>query len=274
MTGGLEIGGRRVQVPGARVVGPGDEPWAKLDARDYALRETRWPRQIIIHTTKGKWPQTVRQAPSAGNLAQAVADFWRRDPEHSAAQIVIDDEDVACLCDLLKVAAHHATTANPLSIGIEMYQHSDGSITEATLRTTVEVVKTICDELPIPIPFQGAFRPYNNLPLKRMIAGQPGKRGLDCVGVFGHRDVAWDFKKKTSTRGRGDPGDIIFSRLMDAGMIGFDYDSGADLAYWSAMQSMAAMQGAYSGVIDGVCGPATIEAMRKLGRWRPARSAA
>lgn len=267
---GLLIGGRVVSVPGVAVIGPNEQPWAKLDAADYMLRQTKWPRQIILHTTKGNWPQHVKPGRGPGGRDKAVADFWRGDPEHSAAQIVVDNDGTGvCLVDILAKAAYHATTANEWSVGIEIYQEADGGIYEAALDSAVEIVRTICDELPIPIPFQGSLRQYNNLPLKRMIAGAPGNRGVDCVGIFGHRDVAWDYKAKTSTRGRGDPGDLIVDKLVAAGMIGFDYDARSDLLYWTAMQTMLRMQGA-DVTADGICGPATIDAMRKLRLWRTA----
>lgn len=268
---GLLIGGRYVSVPGVTVIGPGEQPWAKLAPGDYMLRHDAWPRQIILHTTKGMWPQHVKPGKGPDGREKVVADFWKGDPEHSAAQIVVgSDGDVVCLADLLKVAAYHATSANEWSIGIEIYQERDGGIHEAALQSTVEVVKTICDELPIPIPFQGSIRQYDRKPIKRLISGEPGRRGLDCVGIFGHRDVAWDFKRKVSTRGQGDPGDVIGERLVAAGMLAFDYSVRADIAYWAAIQSMAKMQGMYDGAIDGVCGPKTIAAAKKLRVWRTA----
>ena len=268
---GLLIGGRLVPVQGVDLIAPGEKPWAKLDPGDYMLRDTKWPRQIVLHTTKGIWPQRIIPGKGKGDRDKVVADFWRGDPEHSAAQIVVDNDGTGvCLVDILQKAAYHATTANEWSVGIEIYQELDGGIYEAALVSTVEIVKTLCDELPTPIPFQGSVRQYNNLPLKRMIAGLPGKRGLDCVGVFGHRDVAWDYKKKSSTRGRGDPGDFIVDYLVKAGMLAFDYDARADLAYWTAMQTMARMQGETDVVADGICGPATIAAMKKLRLWRTA----
>jgi len=261
---GILFGGQLYNVDGLKVVSPGDTDFCQLDPGDRMLRST-WIRQIIIHTTKGDWPQHVIPGAGKPGAGQVVADFWRGDKNHSAAQFVIDrDGTVYCLCDVKKFAAYHATTANNMSIGIEIYQENDHGIYEAALKACVKLVRFLCKLCKI--PYQGSKRVYNNLPLLRMIDGLPGHRGEDCVGVFGHRDVAWDYVKKTSTRGRGDPGDIIFDMLFADGMAGWDYASKADLAFWRGMQTLMNLAGATLKV-DGVCGPATYDAANRLGYW-------
>jgi hypothetical protein len=253
-----------------RVLSPGDLPWVVLDPGDRMVRKTKWIRQIIVHTTKGTFPQHVKPGAGPAGKGQVVADFWRKDPNHSAAQIVIDNNgDIYCLCDLVKYAAYHATTANDMSIGIEIYQMNDGGIYEAALVACVKLVRTLCRVLRI--PYQGPRRIYNNQPLLRMISGLPGRRGEDCVGVFGHRDLAWDYKKLTSTRGRGDPGDIIFEMLFKDGMAGWDYNARADIAFWKGVQAAVNLVrlaiGGQAIKIDGICGHDTYDAAMTANLW-------
>lgn len=263
---GLLIDGRLVPVPGVEVVPPtvaGGPMWAQLDPGDYKARPTPWIRQILLHTTKGQWPQYVRAGSGPGGQDRVVADFWRGDPVHSAAHLVVDtDGSVVCLCDLARVMTYHATASNPWSVGIEMYQMSDGGVYEATLASTVALARVLCTELGI--PEQMPRGPYQNRPLRRM----DPSGGPDCVGVFGHRD-------NTDRRGRGDPGDEIGARLAAIGFERFDYDTGEDLRVGRERQVTLNALDAAAGhtysplVVDGVCGPASLRAMRRHGfsRW-------
>lgn len=258
MTAGLLIGGHFVDVPGVPIANMTTDAWCKLDGRDYRARRTPWVRQVIIHTTKGMWPQTVRLGMGRPGADKIVADFWRGDDRHSAAHIVIDrDGSVACLADLAAVCAYHATTSNDWSVGIEMYQEADGSIYEAVFDSCARIAPVICDALSI--PFQVASRKYDNLPIARMVNGGP-----DCVGIFGHRDNAWDQVKQTSTRGRGDPGDLIYTRLVAAGAEPFDYGLRQDIFAWRDRQRMLNKLGEHL-TVDGVAGPSTMSAMRRRG---------
>jgi hypothetical protein len=255
---GLLISGVVVPVPGVIVYNPLDTPWCKLDPGDYAVRKTTWIRQVIIHTTKGLWPQYVKAGSGPGGKDKAVADFWRGDPQHSAAQLVVDrDGSVACLCDLAKCAAYHATTSNDWSVGVEMYQDPDGGIFEATFASTVAIVTIICEHMGIPL--QIPSRQYDGSIIRRMIQG-----GKDMAGVFGHRDQAWDFKKSTSSRGRGDPGDEIYRRLAVVGADRLDFENRRDVELWRARQVYLNSLGETL-VADGLPGPGTMAALRRRG---------
>lgn len=251
MSGGLLVGGLIVPVPGLDVVNPVNGPdWCKLGPADYRQRKTSWVRQIILHTTKGIWPQHVKPGAGPHGREKVVADFWRGDPQHSGAQLVVgSDGKVACLCDLAKVAAYHATVSNDWSIGIEMYQESDGSVYEACLHATTTLVLALCDQFSIPLQVPG---PYTGQPIARMLDGGP-----DCVGVFGHRD-------NTTRRGHGDPGDAIFTDLMFAGAERLDFDKRQDLSVWMRRQMFLNRHGARLS-IDGIAGPSTIRAAKDQG---------
>jgi N-acetylmuramoyl-L-alanine amidase len=268
---GLLINGKEVTHPllaGIKVFNQSDFAWCKLNPGDFRLRDTGWIRQLMLHATKGAYPQYVIPGAGPGGRGKHVADFWNKDPEHSAAQIVVDrNGDIYVLADLARVAAYHATMANEYSVGIEMYQelpakdaaHKGSSgIYAAVIESTARLVMALCDLLGI--PFVGPSK-YNNGIIKRMVSGGP-----DMAGVFGHRDVAWDFKKKRPTRGRGDPGDIIFDVLNERGRRTFDYDATEDLRFFREVQSELNAKGEKLRV-DGVVGPSTVAAMRRHGMW-------
>jgi N-acetylmuramoyl-L-alanine amidase len=249
---GLLVNKQQIPVQGLAIINPNDADWCRLAPKDCAQRSTSWVRQIILHTTKGGWPQDVRAGRGGGSKARRVADMWRGDSSPSGAHIVIDnDGTVACLCDLATTIAYHATVSNAWSIGVEMYQESGNGIHAAVYDAAVKLVPALCRIFGI--QFQIPKLPYRGAPLRRMIDG-----GKLCVGVFGHRD-------NTERRGRGDPGDEIFVRLAQAGAESFDHDAGEDLEVWKARQAELNQRGAELAA-DGVPGPATVAALRAAGR--------
>lgn len=244
--GGLLIGGIVHSVAGLDIVNPVDGPsWCKLDPGDGRRRRTPWVRQVIVHGTRGGWPQNVLPGAGKGDRAKVVADFWRGDPTHSAAHLIVDtDGKVACLCDLASTTAFHATVSNEWSVGIEMAQLGAGDVYEATLGATVRLVAALCDLLGIPKQMPDR---YEGRPLKRLLDGGP-----DFAGVYGHRH-------NTDRRGRGDPGDAVFLELAAAGFERFDLDTGADLAAWKRRQAKLGVKA------DGIVGPGTMAALRAAG---------
>jgi hypothetical protein len=253
----LLIGGKLVPIRGVTSVVPwshGGPAWACLDPGDYRARRTRWVRQIVVHTTKGIWPQTIRRGAGPDGRDRRVADYWHRDPEHSAAHIVVDsDGSVACLTDLATTAAYHATTANDVSVGIEMHQEVDGSIYESVLNSTVATVLAICDAMLIADQF--AADPYRAAPIQRLIDDD------QFCGIYGHRN-------NTSRRGRGDPGDEIWHRLELAGVEPVQVGQHQDVVRSRQRQAHLVSLGAAISV-DGVVGPRSIQAARSQGfaRW-------
>jgi len=265
---GLVVSGRLVGVPTLKVIPPashGGPRWAALSPGDCRPRPALWIRQVIVHSTGGRWPQTILPGAGPGGEATRFADIWSTDPVHSAAQILVDSTGaVACLCDLVATMAYHAEGSNPWSVGIEMYQRSDGGIYQATIDATAQLCMGLCDALGIPAQFDG--RAYAGTPLSRMETGAGALRhnsgGPDLVGIFGHRD-------NTSERGRGDPGDAIYAALLAAGAEPLDFASGQDLAMGRRRQAALNARGERL-VVDGLIGPASIAAARRQGfaRWR------
>lgn len=255
MSGGLLFRGREIPVPGLTVWNPKNAKWATLSPRDYRPRKTTWIRQVILHTTKGAWPQVIVPGKGPMDREELVARFWQDDPVQSAAHIVIgSDGEVSCLADLATICAYHATWSNDWSVGIEIYQEAKGVIYEAALKSALVVVPLLCNllEMPLQIP----SRRYPNAPITRMIHGGP-----DMVGVFGHRD-------NTGDRGRGDPGDEVFTRLRAAGADAWDYDRGEDKVRCAAVQRYLNTVYKAGLVDDGECGPETFRAMRARGYSR------
>ena len=248
---GLLINGARVQVPAVRVIGPGDEPWCALAPGDYRMRQTTWVRSIVVHATGGYAHQHIKTGAGPGGRAKAVAEFWRGDPVHSGAHVVVDaDGSVACLADLATVCAYHATVSNDWSIGIEMVQMPDGGIYEATFDSTVKVLGVIADHFGISRQF--ACDAYTGHPIARLLDGGP-----HVVGAYGHRN-------NTEQRGWGDPGDEIWRRLALDGWTGVLLAKDQDISLGMRRQAALNARGAHL-VVDGVLGPASIAEMRRQG---------
>ena len=271
---GLLLGGRLVDPPGLQVIAPalgGGPSWAALDPGDCRRRPALWIRQVLVHSTGGRWPQPILPGSGPGGEAARIADIWTTDPVHSAAQIIVDSAGtVACLCDLVTTMAYHAEGSNPWSVGIEMYQRPDGGIYQATIDATAQLCMVLCDELGIPAQFHAGT--YTGVPLVRMETGTGRLRhnlgGPDCIGIFGHC-------QNTSERGRGDPGDAIYAALHAAGAEPLDFAAGQDLKIGRARQRWLVARGERLEV-DGLVGPASLAAARRQGwaRWRDVPSAA
>lgn len=247
---GLLIAGVLIAVPGVHVVSPHETPWSQLSPGDYRQRRGR-PHQVMLHTTKGDWPQEIRPGSGPAGRAQRTAQMWIADPTYSSAPIVVgSDGESACLADLVLTEAYHATVSNPYSIGIETYQELKGVIYQAAIDSTVAICGVIADACAIPRQFPG--RVYNGHPMRRMLDG-----GRDCFGFFGHRD-------NTERRGRGDPGDAIFVALERAGWEPLDFEAGQDLEVWRARQRLLNAMGETL-VVDGLPGPGTMDALHRRG---------
>lgn len=258
MSGGMPIHGRLVPVPGLNIVPPasmGGPSWCTLTSGDWQPRRSR-VRQVLLHTTKGDWPQHVIPGRGPGGRAKLTFEFWHRDETHSGAHAVIDnDGTVACGVDLADACAYHATVSNEYSVGIELYQEADGGICEAVYQALSLFVPALLEALDV--PFYVVADPYNGHPLQRFLDGAP-----DFYGVCGHRN-------NTERRGRGDPGDEAFDRLILAGGEPVKTQRLEDLGLSRGRQRWLNAHGA-SLVVDGLAGPASRAAQRAAGlrRWR------
>lgn len=261
---GILISGKTIAVDGLTITPPswrGGPSWAYLDPRDYRVRSTSWIRQIINHSTNGGWPQIVVPGRGPGGRAERCAKIWRSDPTYSGAHLLVEDDVVYQLHDIGLIAAHHAEGSNPWSVGIEMCQFDGAHISEMTIATTAKLNIALCEILSIPEQMPDR---YHGEPLMRMEFGSGPQRrnlgGANCVGVFGHRH-------NTGNRGRGDPGDELFRQLAAAGFETLDYDREQDLEVARIRQQTLNELGADLKV-DGLVGPASIAAAKRLGFYR------
>jgi hypothetical protein len=220
-------------------------------------RDTRWVRGIMLHTTKGLWPQGVE--PGLGPVADDAAKvnrYWSGSTKAAGAHIVLDrDGDVGCLADLLLEATYHGNSTNDVNIGIEIFQESDRDLYRGQLDALVRMVDWITWRFRIQRQVQQL--PYQGSPIPRI-----GNGARDVVGIYGHRDAS-------SNRGRGDPGDHAIQWLLDASYEAVDWRVSSDLSRWKARQQLAVAAGAVTLAIDGIPGPASCAAFeRYLGKPR------
>jgi hypothetical protein len=276
MSAGLLVDGQLIPLRDLTVIPPanhGGPAWNTLHPDDYAARTA--PVQILtLHTTGGHWPQPI--LPSAGppGHARQVLEMWAGvdhgggERVHSGAPIVVDfDGTIYCAADVVRTAAYHAQLINARSVGIEMCTTPEGGLYQATIDATARLVALLTwsgldGAGVLSIPAQMPRGPYRGSPLRRLeIAGRQTD-GRDLVGVIGHRD-------QTAQRGRGDPGDTIWTALAGLGFEGVDYDGSEDLELGRARQAVLVARGERIGV-DGLVGPASLAAARRQGfaRWR------
>lgn len=279
MTAGLFIDGALVDVPGVTVIPPashGGPSWNYLDVGDYRARPGGPPQLIVDHTTGGKWPQAVLPGAGPSGHAEQIARMWSGqdrgggDRIHSGAQVLIEfDGTIYVLCDLVRCAAYHAEMANDVSIGIEHCTTHEGAIYQATLDASAAFHRALCEHLGI--PFQVHSAAYRNQPLARCETGRKTaerdgrvqSRCRDIVGILQHRD-------QTSERGRGDAGDALIASHLALGARGLDYSHGEDLELGRRRQAWLNAESARRCltwaplVVDGVLGPASRAAMRRI----------
>jgi hypothetical protein len=214
---GLIINGQEVLVPGLTITNWMDDSTLRIPERDMHPRPDGRRRDdkpgalvhgVTLHSTKG-WPDhdhPVQQQllPGCGpskHHAEATAHYWSTSERVGAAHLIVDhDMSVVCVADLAIEAAYHCSGVNNWTIGIEIYQGSDGEFYDKQLDAAVVLVNFLCEYFAIPkvIP-----PPYAGQPMQKIMDGQ-------WAGVFGHRDAS-------DNRGFGDPGDFIFTKLLAAG---------------------------------------------------------
>jgi hypothetical protein len=241
---GVFIRKSSIEVPGLVVLNPTDDINYALADEDYRTRPNTWVRGIVLHTTKGipggrdRRKQDIR--PGLGpntRRDERLAKMWALDDRRAGAHLVADhDASWVNTCDLQEHAAFHAGNVNNVTIGIEIYQGSDAEMYEEQLISVV----TMVDFLTRTFSIQRQIHwPYKRHAIKRGL-----RRGIDMVGIYGHRDCS-------NNRGRGDPGDTIFEMLTDCGYESFDFGENEDKETWEERQRELDI------LDDGIPGPAT-----------------
>ncbi len=299
MASGILVAGKLTPFAHAAVLGPGEQSWLTIQARDGRKRTTidPQPQMITNHTTKGLWPQKiVPGSPTYDAVLRCkqIADDWRIGPRGSklsgSAAFIVCGKFVVQLVDPVVFITYHAgqNEVNTRSIGIEMVQEADGSLHSDTLDTTVELNVLLADACGIPFQVHGVIAPANdNAKAEVPVVRRLRQGGADCCGVFGHRDNSWiepewlplryqgeqlERMRRTypdgyGDRGRGDPGDEIVLRLKRRGALSFDFHQRQDLAWWMRVQHELNLRFGANLREDGVCGPRTVAEMRRRGLW-------
>ncbi|WP_394845206.1 N-acetylmuramoyl-L-alanine amidase [Pendulispora brunnea] len=249
---GVVVNGALEAIPGLVCTSWHDDPRVRLRIGEDGAARPRgtWVRGITLHSTRGIPGGSDRRAqrilPGLGptrSTALATNQWWSRNGQSAGAHLVVDfDATVVCLADLATEQTYHATSVNPVTIGIEIAQGSEADFWEQQLEAVVALV----DWLTLRFSIQRQVPDRYRGPLDRLRRG-----ARDYVGVFGHRD-------QSAMRGPGDPGDAIFERLVAAGYEPVDISAGDDLRAWRQRQRVLGV------AEDGIPGPATCSALRQF----------
>lgn len=256
----IPVGGKLIKGPeGVIVQSFMEDSKLRLGPTDRRARKTKWVRSVILHTTWGV-PSVVE--PGVGpNLGAdySLVSFYNHEAKSNGAHIGVDtDGSVGIYADLLNEVTYHATSINEVSIGLEIKQVPikdkngnviGGRIWQVQLENAARLVDTICRAVGIQRQYHA---PYTGM-VPRLASG-----GLDCVGVFGHRD-------QTSRKGPGDPGNEIFECLRGLKFDQFNYNKQHDIHVWLDRQKALRDSTNMSVVIDGIPGPATVSLLKSAG---------
>lgn len=212
---------------------------------------------IVLHTRLGL-PVKVRagSGPNRGWDLDLAARF-SKDTRAASCHIGIDaDGSFGCFADLMTVATYHAGHVNGITVGIELFQETDGTVYEETLHAGADVCDVVTRVFGIQRQFpteRAICRRFANIVPSDAKTYVPGaNRGRDFSGVYGHRNI-------TRNRGAGDPGDEIFGVLAARGYEAYAVDKGEDVAVWEQRQSDL---GLHPDEVDGVPGEVTRNLIR------------
>ena len=272
----LVFNNRRVAVPGLASACFLDDPkYGFTNRRDFGRRTTNWVRSVCMHTRMGAFPQHLINNTKDRKWDELGVKRASKDSRIASWHISIDsDGSFVCHLDLVTDKAYHAGQCNDVSVGIEMYQGADGSITRETIIAAVRILDVITRELGIQrqyalednicMRFAAGTKLPGSASRSRQLAYLPGgQSGKDFCGIWGHRNA-------TKNRGKGDPGDFIWQALSNHGYESFVVDSTMDLEVWGVRQRRL---GVHHDDCDGVPGPTTrriIEADNQAhGLWVP-----
>lgn len=254
---GIIVAGKVVPVLGRHVVTWQDDPRVRLSMPEDGRKRQPgvWIRQVILHTTRGipggsdHREQVIRPGRGQSTWAKNnIARMWADDDRNSGAHFVVDfDCTWYQLADPATELTYHATTANSMSIGIEVKQGGDAELYADQIGSAVDLCNVLTEQFGIQRQTQSVYR---KRPVRRL--SETGGMGRDVVGVFGHRD-------QTARRGSGDPGDAIIAALVLEGYDRFDFDADEDIKAWKERQAALGL------VPDGVPGPMTAATLKAKG---------
>lgn len=225
----LILDGALVEVPGVTDLATWEsDPSRAPPITDGKARDRSKVRAVLLHTTRGRRGARLREGARPSTRAEALARYQATTTRDVSWHLTIDtDGTVLQSADPARWMAWHAGHANGWTVGIEIVQHPDSpDLWTVQIAAVVAVVGVLCDAFAIPrrvlVDAVGSpwMQPVQRLlsPLARDRAGKLlGGKGERWGGVLGHCHVVPDH-----VRGPGDPGDLPFRALLDAGWEGVE----------------------------------------------------
>lgn len=214
MSEGLIIGGRRVPVPGVRVVTWEDDPRVPR-AHHGEARDAEVVTGSIAHTSRGKRAGVTRATGSPAKGLRVARYLGRRNKRKVSAHVVIaGDGTVYQMADLATWRANHAGTANGHTFGVEVAQDDDDpSLTRAQVAAFVAVMVAAHDAMGLAkvIPMERGEHVVGDV--RAWLSPKSGGEGMGFAGCAGHRNTS-------ASRGEGDPGTPLMEALRVAGFVG------------------------------------------------------
>ena len=211
MTEGLIVNGRRVPVPGARVVTWEDDLRVPRAVHG-APREASKVVASIAHTSRGKDAKITRVTGSAKKGLRVARYLGRTNGRKVSAHVVVaGDGTIYQLADLATWRCNHAGTANGFTFGVEVSQDDDDpSLTRAQVAAFVALMHAAHDALSIPkrVPMVGGRHVVEDV--RAWLSKKSGGEQRAFTGCAGHRCTS-------ASRGRGDPGDALMEALRASG---------------------------------------------------------
>ena len=234
-----------------------------LSREGYARDPSKyWLRGHVTHTTSGTVnrldPKPVIE--SAKDWLFAKYSVTNDDKSWTLTKDL--DESAIQVSDPGALGTWHAGQVNQVTDGWELVQTGNGTLTQTQLDGYVR----LCDEwsyhcgIPRVIAWRGGA-PFMGM-LTRALSSH-GAGGSLCL-FYGHCNI-WSVKKSTgrlvAVRGPGDPSELPFRALKEAGYLALDVEKGEDLEMWKTLQAQFGLDP------DGVPGPQTRGALIRSGRY-------
>lgn len=217
-----------------------------------------WTSAVVVHTHQGT-ARTLKKG-----ILESVTDWvlatYQTNTDREVSWHVTGDTDGSVIQQADSTwTCWQASQVNPYTDGIELVEGSGGVLTDVQLEAFVKVMDiwTYHTGIPRAIPWSGSA-PFKGM-LTRCLSAHGAGRSV--CGIIGHRNI-WGLKngRLFPYRGAGDPSDLPFYALRDAGYKTLDMERGEDLEYWKAVQLHLGLDP------DGVCGPSTRKAMWLAGQ--------
>ena len=211
---GLIIDGRRVPVPGVRVVTWLDDPRVPKAVHG-GPREASAVTGSVAHTSRGKRAGVTRDKGSAAKGLRVARYLGRKNGRKVSAHAVIaGDGTVYQLADLARWKCNHAGTVNEATFGVEVAQDDgDPSLTRAQVAAFVAVMVAAHDAMGLvkQIPMERGEHVIGDV--RAWLSPKSGGEGKVFAGCAGHRNTS-------ASRGENDPGTPLMEALRPAGFVG------------------------------------------------------